>query len=123
RHVHIHRATVHLIHSGGSGRGPHSVLPTRGPCMRILPSGPVESRGGSTPASWKQPFSLRARSATARTTTADLFTWCSPRRGWFRSRADSDGPPARKQTANAWRRPAQGDTVPQANRAASIARL
>src|SRR5262249_19690738 len=42
---------------------------TRGPCMRILPSGPVESSIGSTLASWKQPFSLRARSATARTTT------------------------------------------------------
>src|SRR5262245_14478265 len=94
-----------------------------GPCMRILPSGPVESSIGSTLASWKQPFSLRARSATARTTTADLFTWCSPRRGWFTSRADSDGPGARKRTANAWRRPAQADTVPEANRAASIARL
>jgi hypothetical protein len=45
--------------------------------MRILPSGPVESSIGSTLASWKQPFSLRARSATARTTTADLFT-CAP---------------------------------------------
>src|SRR5262249_10633862 len=30
RHFHIHRATVHLIRSGGSGRGPRSVSPTRG---------------------------------------------------------------------------------------------
>src|SRR5262249_10148008 len=101
RHFHIQVRRFYLIRSGGSGRGPRSVSPTRGPCMRILPSGPLESSVGSTLASWKQPLWLRARSATARTTTADLFTWYSPRRGWFTSLADSDGPPARKRTANA----------------------
>src|SRR5262249_57964588 len=67
---------------------------TRGPCMRILPSGRVESSIGSTLASWKQPFSLRARSATAGATPANLFTWWSPPPRPVTHQSDNAGPGA-----------------------------
>src|SRR5262245_36468350 len=128
RHFHIHRATVLFDPQRRvRARWQRSSSPTRGPCMRILPSGPVESSVGSRLASnlscRQAAFLVACAHVTSRTTTADLFTWYCLRRGWFRSRADSDCPGARKRTANGDRRPHQADSVPEANRAASIARL